>query len=158
MKPTLTLDLADADATEALGGRLAAYLQANAVVHLHGDLGAGKTTLVRGLLHSLGHVGAVKSPTYTLIEPYKLGNRRILHCDLYRVADPEELDYLGLREALGEALLLIEWPERGTGWLPRADLDIRLRYQPSGRQAIIETHSDGLRPIDRLLQNRHEHI
>lgn len=156
---TLNLKLADAEATEALGARLAEYLPITAVVHLHGDLGAGKTTLVRGLLRALGHAGAVKSPTYTLIEPYQLGNRRILHCDLYRVADPEELDYLGLREALGEALLLIEWPERGAGWLPRADLEIRLNYQPPGRRATITINANGWPPAEQLLHESllHEH-
>ena len=150
MKSSLTLDLPDPGATEALGERLARYLPDAAVIYLRGDLGAGKTTLVRGLLRALGHAGGVKSPTYTLIEPYQLGDRRVLHCDLYRVADPEELDYLGLRETLGEALLLIEWPERGVGWLPPADLDVRLGYRSPGRRAVIELESTELPPLDRL--------
>src|SRR6056297_3323471 len=121
--------LADAAATEALGAALAGPLrracESRAVVlHLAGPLGAGKTTLVRGLLRGLGHRGAVRSPTYTLIEPYDELTPRVYHLDLYRLGDPEELDYLGLRDLLtGDTLLLIEWPERGLGVLPTPDLE-----------------------------------
>ncbi len=146
---TLTLELADAEATEALGARLAPLLPATAVVYLRGDLGTGKTTLVRGLLMALGHQGPVKSPTYTLIEPYRLAGRAIAHCDLYRLVDPEELEYLGLRDGLGETLLLIEWPERGAGWLPEADLIIELGYQADRRKARVTAYSPEL--ITRLV-------
>lgn len=126
--------LDSATATEALGARLAVRLRPGNILYLSGDLGAGKTTLARGLLHALGHRGTVKSPTYTLVEPYQIGDWRLFHWDLYRLADPEELDFLGLRDQLdGQAALLIEWPERGQGELPAADVEIALSYAGEGR-------------------------
>lgn len=136
------LPLNSAAATEALGARLAQALTAGCRIHLRGELGAGKTTLVRGLLRALGHAGAVKSPTYTLAEPYTLGDREIIHLDLYRLVEPDELEFLGLRDWLdGQAILLIEWPERGSGWLPAADVDIRLEYAGAGRVAHLSALS-----------------
>lgn len=130
--------LNDAQATAALGSRLTACLYPGMIVYLRGELGAGKTTLVRGLLQSLGHCGTVKSPTYTLVEPYQIHSWQLFHWDLYRVADAEELEYLGLRDQLdGQALLLIEWPERATGALPAADLEIVLSYAESGRNCAV---------------------
>jgi len=127
---------------EALGGHLCNALQGGAVIHLHGDLGAGKTTLVRGFLRSLGHRSAVKSPTYTLIEPYEIGGRHIYHLDLYRLGDPEELDYLGIRDLLdGQAVLLVEWPERGAGELPPADIQVNIAYLDGGRRLEFSSHS-----------------
>lgn len=115
------------------GKRLAAAAGSRALIFLEGDLGAGKTTLVRGFLQGKGHQGHVKSPTYTLIEPYELLGEPCYHLDLYRLGDPEELEYLGLREMLQEqAVLLVEWPERGEGWLPAPDLEIRLSYSDDG--------------------------
>lgn len=123
-----------AAATEKIGVRLAQALTPGCILYLRGDLGAGKTTLARGLLHGLGHSGIVKSPTYTLVEPYQIGAWRLFHWDLYRLADPEELEYLGLRDQLdGETALLIEWPERGHGALPTADLEVTLDYAGEGR-------------------------
>ena len=120
---------------EALGARLAASFDGPLLIFLEGDLGAGKTTLARGFLRGLGHTGAVKSPTYTLIEPYRVGDRRVYHLDLYRVADAGELEYLGLREMLEEdAVLLIEWAGRGEGWLPVPDLLITIRHRREGRE------------------------
>ncbi len=137
-----TLQLADQDATEALGATLALALQGGGVVYLHGDLGAGKTTLVRGLLHQLGHRGAVKSPTYTLVEPYQMGPLRIYHFDLYRLGDPEELELMGGRDYFEPGTLsLIEWPEQGTGYLPMADLGLQLRYAQQGRSVHLQAHS-----------------
>ena len=137
-----TIALPDAQSTEALGGKLAAGLppgnRMGGLIFLRGELGAGKTTLARGLLRALGHTGAVKSPTYTLIEPYDLVHRRVLHIDLYRLADPQELDYLGLRDELDGALLLVEWPERAADSLGKPDIDIHLSYHPPGRLAIID--------------------
>ncbi|WP_017940571.1 MULTISPECIES: tRNA (adenosine(37)-N6)-threonylcarbamoyltransferase complex ATPase subunit type 1 TsaE [unclassified Thioalkalivibrio] len=126
------LVLANQERTEAAGAALAA-LGTPHIVFLEGDLGAGKTTWVRGLLHRLGHEGAVRSPTYTLVEPYALADREVLHFDLYRLGDPEELEYLGVREAFGgNALWLVEWPERGAGWLPAPDLVVRLAHRADG--------------------------
>lgn len=134
--------LDSAAATEALGARLARRLRPGCVLELHGELGAGKTTLARGLLHALGHRGTVKSPTYTLVEPYQIGTWRVFHWDLYRLADPEELEFLGLREQLdGEAVLLIEWPERGQGALPRADVAVWLEYLGEQRGVRWEARS-----------------
>lgn len=130
--------LDDAEATERLGARLAALIEPPMVIFLHGELGAGKTTLVRGLLHALGHKGPVKSPTFTLVEPYRLAGVDVYHFDLYRLSDPEELDYLGARDYFSSAsLCLIEWPEQGRGWLPEADLQLRLEYRDDGRHAIL---------------------
>ena len=129
--------LADATATEQLGVQLAAAVTP-AVVYLVGDLGAGKTTLVRGLIHALGYRGKVRSPTYTLVEPYACDRCPVFHLDLYRIADAEELEWLGLRDMLEEpALLLVEWPERGNGVLPPADLAITMVYSGEGREARL---------------------
>ena len=134
--------LNSAAATEALGARLASALAPGCVLYLRGDLGAGKTTLARGLLRGLGHPGTVKSPTFTLVEPYQLGRWRLFHWDLYRLADPEELEYLGLRDQIdGEAVLLIEWPERGQGALPRADVAVWLEYLGEQRGVRWEARS-----------------
>lgn len=138
----MELVIGDAESQAALGERLAGGLPARLVLYLEGDLGSGKTTLARGILRGLGHRGAVRSPTYTLIEPYEIGARRIYHLDLYRLSDPQELDYLGLRDLIAEdALLLVEWPERGAGALPAPDLRIRCEYLPTGRGLTLEGES-----------------
>ncbi|MGB7552638.1 MAG: tRNA (adenosine(37)-N6)-threonylcarbamoyltransferase complex ATPase subunit type 1 TsaE [Chromatiaceae bacterium] len=119
---------------ETLGGKLAPLLRPPLIVYLEGDLGTGKTTLTRGILRGLGHGGAVRSPTYTLLEPYDLGPLRLYHLDLYRLGDPEELEYLGLRDLLDrDSVLFVEWPQRGGGALPPPDLEIRLDYRGPGR-------------------------
>jgi len=109
------------------------------VVGLSGELGAGKTTLVGGLLAGLGHVGPARSPTYSLIEPYRLSGRDVHHCDLYRLRDPEELEDLGLRDLLVDrAVLLVEWPERAEGRLPPLDLALRIDYADGGRNLSLQ--------------------
>ena len=125
---------ASPEATRAAGAALGKALHVSTiaapiVIYLSGELGAGKTTLVGGLLQALGVTGPVKSPTYTLIEPYDLGGRAFYHLDLYRVADPRELEMLALRDLLEPGtVLLVEWAERGGAMLPPADLRIRLAY------------------------------
>ncbi len=132
------LFLTDADATAALGARLAQHLPAQAVVELHGDLGAGKSTLARALLRALGVTGTIRSPTYTLVEQYPLpAGGMALHLDLYRIGDPGELEFLGL-DAGEIRLWLVEWPERGQGALPRPDLKIELAVEGSGRRCRVQ--------------------
>jgi len=134
----MEITLEDPEAQVAFGARLAPLLPRRLVIYLEGDLGTGKTTLVRGILRGLGHHGSVRSPTYTLIEPYELPEARVYHLDLYRLADPEELEYLGLRDLSAEyALILVEWPERGLGALPAPDLTISLRYEAPGRHLTL---------------------
>jgi tRNA threonylcarbamoyladenosine biosynthesis protein TsaE len=129
--------LADSAATDALGAALARTRPIPAVVHLVGDLGAGKSTLARALLRSLGVTGAIRSPTYTLVERYPLAaGGEAWHLDLYRIADAGELEYLGL-DADDVVLWLVEWPERGRGALPPADLVVALAMEGDGRRAWI---------------------
>lgn len=130
----IELLLPSAAATETLGARLAGLLPAGCMVYLCGELGAGKTTLVRGLVRALGHTGPVRSPTYTLLEPYTVAGRQIVHLDLYRLVDSEELEFLGLRDFFdGRSIVLVEWPERGRGFLPAADVIIELQHAAAGR-------------------------
>ena len=130
--------LADTDATEQFGAALLPYLQEKSLIFLHGELGAGKTTLVRGLLRRAGITGAIKSPTYAVIEEYSASNRKIFHFDLYRLADPQELEWIGIDDYLAQsALCLIEWPSKGKGVLPEADIHITLNHQNDGRLAQI---------------------
>lgn len=134
--------LPDADATEALARALARSAPERAVVFLQGDLGAGKSTLARAWLRELGVTGAIKSPTYTLVERYPLPAGEAVHLDLYRLAAAAELDFLGLDELAAEARLwLVEWPERGQGGLPSPDLAILLSAEPGGRRAALRADS-----------------
>ncbi|MEI2796646.1 tRNA (adenosine(37)-N6)-threonylcarbamoyltransferase complex ATPase subunit type 1 TsaE [Pseudoxanthomonas sp. F11] len=134
------LFLPDTDATEALGQALARTRPAVAVVHLRGDLGAGKSTLARALLRALGVAGAIRSPTYTLVERYPVEGGEAWHLDLYRIGDAGELEFLGLDE--GAAVLwLVEWPERGGAALPRADLQVDLAVEGGGRAVRLKAVS-----------------
>ena len=134
-----TIILPDSLATEAFGKQLAAIVKPPTVIFLEGELGAGKTTLVRGFLRGFGYQDSVKSPTFTLVEPYQFEICRIYHFDLYRLNDPEELELMGVRDYFTEdAIILVEWPERGLGFLPKADLILELSLTPEGRSLKIK--------------------
>ncbi|WP_285419823.1 tRNA (adenosine(37)-N6)-threonylcarbamoyltransferase complex ATPase subunit type 1 TsaE [Pseudomonas sp. efr-133-TYG-5] len=134
----VTLYLADEQAMSDFGARIARVTQGHGLIFLEGNLGMGKTTLSRGIIRGLGHVGAVKSPTFTLVEPYEIGDVRAFHFDLYRLVDPEELEFLGIRDYFeDDALCLIEWPQKGAGFLPKPDLTITISPQDSGRSLNI---------------------
>jgi tRNA threonylcarbamoyladenosine biosynthesis protein TsaE len=135
---------------ETLGARLARCADNGLMVHLKGELGTGKTTLVRGFLRELGHAGSVRSPTYTLVEPYELSARRVYHLDLYRLGDPEELEWIGIRDLLdADSIALVEWPERGRGVLPPADIEVVIVYRNNGRQVLVVGQSI---PGERVVQ------
>jgi len=123
-------------------GQFASGLPVPLVVWLEGDLGAGKTTLARGLVHALGYKGRVKSPTYGLLEQYQTDSAKILHMDLYRIAEPGELEFLGLADLLdNQTILLIEWPEKGGNWIPEADFVFKFGYTPEGRDLHWSAHT-----------------
>lgn len=138
-------------AMEKLGANIAKACETSAIIFLQGNLGAGKTTFTRGFLHFLGHKGAVKSPTYTLVESYKLSGKNIFHFDLYRLASPEELEYIGVRDYfIAENICLVEWPEKGLSILPEPDLIINIKILASSRNVSIIAKS----PLgERILQN-----
>lgn len=150
----MQVQLNDEASHVAFGEALGLALNGRGRVYLEGDLGAGKTTLTRGILRAYGYQGAVKSPTYTLVEPYEFSQQRIYHLDLYRLSDPEELEFIGGRDVLAdEALCLIEWPSRGAGWLPAPDLRINLSVAQQGRIAELTPFSSlGERVVDALAQ------
>jgi tRNA threonylcarbamoyladenosine biosynthesis protein TsaE len=134
---------ATAEDMERLGAVLAPQLRPGVVVFLHGELGAGKTTFIRGVLRGLGFTGAVKSPTYTLVEPYQLGGLTVYHFDLYRLNDPEELEFLGVRDYLeGSGVCLVEWAERGAGVLPAPDVDIAIERQEERRVVRLTSNTE----------------
>jgi tRNA threonylcarbamoyladenosine biosynthesis protein TsaE len=146
----LNIVLNDVADTELLGARLWAELPEKSLVFLNGDLGAGKTTLVRGVLRASGYQGAVKSPTFTLVEEYEILGRKILHFDLYRIVDPEELEWIGIRDYLAQdSLCFIEWAQLGQGFLPEPDLVLNLTVQGQKRLAQLLSKSKN---IEKILQ------
>jgi len=137
-----TAFLRDEAATLRFGRRLAGRLPPGALVFLHGDLGAGKTTLVRGILRGLGHSGSVKSPTYTLLEPYDLARSVVYHFDFYRIADSVELDFIGIDELVESgAMKLVEWPERVADKLPPPDVEVRMQIEGEGRRVEVSVRT-----------------
>jgi tRNA threonylcarbamoyladenosine biosynthesis protein TsaE len=135
----VTFILKDESETLAFAEKLAKILPSKTLIFLNGPLGAGKTTMVRGILRASGHQGSTKSPTYTLVEPYQLSDKMFYHFDLYRLGDPEELEYIGIRDYLTEtAICLVEWPEKGAGFMPEADLVINLNYEGEARRITLE--------------------
>lgn len=147
-----SLAVPDTAALEAVAERLAAVLPKRAVIYLQGPLGAGKTAFARALLTSLGWEGPVTSPTYTLLESYEIGERLVLHWDLYRLVDPEELEFLAVRDLhQTSGVWLVEWPERGAGHLPPCDLRIGLQYAEPGRRLQADPRSDAGRALARAM-------
>jgi tRNA threonylcarbamoyladenosine biosynthesis protein TsaE len=139
----ISIVLADEDATIALAQRLAVNLKPGMVIYLHGDLGAGKTTLVRGMLNALGYSGRVKSPTYTLVEPYHIAGLDLRHFDLYRLHDEKEWESAGFRDEFdGHNIFFIEWPENAQRLIPRADVKIDFEILAQGRKVEIHANTE----------------
>ena len=155
MTQSISWSLAD-EAKTITAGALISRAMSSGVIFLHGNLGMGKTTLARGVIQSLGHQGAVKSPTYTLVEPYEFDDRRVYHFDLYRLGDPEELEYMGIRDYFeNSSLCLVEWSEKGEGFLPAADLDLFLEPEALGRKITIYARTElGQSTVQRLQELR----
>ena len=139
----MTLQIPSGRVMEELGAHLAYTCKSGLLIFLQGELGAGKTTLARGFIHALGYEGPVKSPTYTLVEPYSLARLSVYHFDFFRLSSPEELEYLGLRDYIHDrSICLIEWPERAKGFLPSADIRVEIRVQGLERSVDLIPISD----------------
>lgn len=135
--------LNDENALLSLAQGIAKYFEPGLVIYLQGNLGAGKTVFARGLLQGLGHKGLVKSPTYSLVEPYDIDDMVCYHFDLYRLAHPEELEFTGSRDYFNEqSICLVEWPEKAIGFIPLADIVCEIEYHESGRKITILACSD----------------
>ena len=137
------INLTDETATSAFAARISGLLKPGLVIFLHGELGAGKTTLVRALLNALGYQGRVKSPTYTLLEQYEAGGFSLRHFDLYRFRDASEWEFAGFNDEFdGKNICLVEWPEQAAGLLPCADVEIYFEILPDGRNISLQAHTE----------------
>ena len=139
----MKIELENEAETIEIGAKVASRLKGGEIIYLKGELGTGKTTLVRGALNKLGFVGNVKSPTYTIVEPYSIDSHVVYHFDLYRLNDPEELESLGIRDYCdGQSICFFEWPEKGGNLLPNADINLLLSYTEEGRNVELTTISE----------------
>lgn len=156
MTKKYVLVLSDELKTLSLGAALASVCAQGCVIYLHGYVGSGKSVLCKGFLHALGHIGYIKSPTYTLIESYILTHWHVCHFDFYRVISLEELEYMGIRDYFdGHTICLIEWPKKGIGILPKEDISVTINYHDriESRKVIIESFSNlGHKMCDALLE------
>lgn len=144
----MKLHITSGEAMAALGSVLAEPLAGGELIFLTGGLGAGKTTFVRGLIHALGYEGPVKSPTFTLVEPYSFPGLSVYHFDFYRLSDPLELEYLGVQDYFqDQAVCLVEWPERAKGFLPEADILVAIRFDGDARRVELVAQSESGRRI-----------
>lgn len=145
MRIEATYRIESEDKMESFGGAMAARVEGGCVIFLTGDLGAGKTTLVRGFLRALGHEGVVTSPTFTLLEPYQPGDLQVVHVDLYRLEDPDELEQLAIRDYLGEqSVLLVEWADRARGSLPDPDCEVHIAIDQNGQRTVYVESFTGM--------------
>ena len=143
IRSRVKIELENEAETKEIGAKVASCLKGGEIIYLKGELGTGKTTLVRGALNGFGHTGNVKSPTFTIVEPYSIDDHVIYHFDLYRLDDPEELESLGIRDYCdGQSICFFEWPEKGGDFLPDADILISLSYQNEGRALEISAFSE----------------
>lgn len=154
----LCIELTTQEETESFAAKVAKAcvgVNTSIAIHLVGDLGAGKTTFSRGFIQALGYSGRVKSPTYTLVEPYEIDGRDIFHFDLYRLADPEELEFMGIRDyGEGTSISLIEWPSKGEGFLPEANICINIAFTDKGRLMTIESLNSTGEQVIRQLEEK----
>ncbi|MCF6251427.1 MAG: tRNA (adenosine(37)-N6)-threonylcarbamoyltransferase complex ATPase subunit type 1 TsaE [Methylococcaceae bacterium] len=141
----MKITLINEQETEQIGAELWRILPKKCLVFLKGDLGAGKTTLTRGLLRAAGYKKTVKSPTYTLVEEYEMSDRKVFHFDLYRIKDPQELEWIGIHDYLEQqSICFVEWPELGKGWLPVPDIELSITTEGKGRIVEIQILSEKL--------------
>jgi tRNA threonylcarbamoyladenosine biosynthesis protein TsaE len=153
MMAAWTLSLPDEEAAQAFARRFSGAVRPPMVIYLEGDLGAGKTTFARAYIHGLGYKGYVKSPSYGLLETYRVDSQQVLHLDLYRIEDPEELEYLALRDLYdGQTVLLVEWPDRGGGLLPAPDLVLKFDENHESRFVRISAKSKEGQVLSQLIE------